>query len=134
MATVLKILLETEMMISHSLFDGTSTTSQFEKAVRIFSGYVSVPWLPVYALLIAGFSCAGGAFVHRFRIRGAWILVLMCLLCVMGIPKIFHQSWFYEITERIMGVVMVGQLLLGIFIGFFLYLAGALGLRNAGVN
>ena len=43
MVVVLKIFLELEMLISHSLFSGSPATGQMETAVEIFSRYVSLP-------------------------------------------------------------------------------------------
>lgn len=134
MVVVLKIFLELEMLISHSLFSGSPATGQMETAVEIFSRYVSLPWLPVYALLITGLSCAGGAFIHRFRTRGGWILVLLWLLFTMVLSRIIQMPWFLEGAWNIAKTAMALQLLFGLLIGGILYLAGALGLRKARVN
>ena len=134
MVVVLKIFLELEMLISHSLFSGSPATGQMETAVEIFSRYVSLPWLPVYALLITGLSCAGGAFIHRFRTRGGWILVLLWLLFTMVLSRIIQMPWFLEGAWDIAKTAMALQLLFGLLIGVILYLAGALGLRKARVN
>ena len=134
MVILLRIFLELEMLISHSLFDGPGATRQLETAVKIFSGYVSLPWMPVYALLIAGLSCAGGAFVHRFRTRGPWFLVFMWLLLAIALPKVVQTSWFHYGAGKILQTAMPLQLLAGLIAGGVLYLAGALGLRKARVN
>ena len=107
---------------------------QMETAVEIFSRYVSLPWLPVYALLITGLSCAGGAFIHRFRTRGGWILVLLWLLFTMVLSRTIRMPWFLEGARDIAKTAMALQLLFGLLIGGILYLAGALGLRKARVN
>ena len=134
MVILLRIFLELEMLISHSLFDGPGATRQLETAVKIFSGYVSLPWMPVYALLITGLSCAGGAFVHRFRTRGPWFLVFMWLLLAIALPKVVQTSWFHYGAGKILQTAMPLQLLAGLIAGGVLYLAGALGLRKARVN
>ena len=134
MVILLRIFLELEMLISHSLFDGPGATRQLEMAVKIFSGYVSLPWMPVYALLITGLSCAGGAFVHRFRTRGPWFLVFMWLLLAIALPKVVQTSWFHYGAGKILQTAMPLQLLAGLIAGGVLYLAGALGLRKARVN
>lgn len=134
MVILLRIFLELQMLISHSLFDGPGATRQLETAVKIFSGYVSLPWMPVYALLITGLSCAGGAFVHRFRTRGPWFLVFMWLLLAIVLPKVVQTSWFHYGAGKILQTAMPLQLLAGLIAGGVLYLAGALGLRKARVN
>ena len=134
MVILLKIFLELEMLISHSLFDGPGATGQLEAAVKIFSRYVSLPWMPVYALLITGLSCAGGAFVHRFRTRGPWFLVFMWFLLAIALPKAMQTSWFHYGAGEILQTAMPLQLLTGLIVGGALYLAGILGLRKARVN
>ena len=134
MVLLLKIFLELEMVISHSLFHGPGATGQLEAAVKIFSGYVSLPWMPVYALLITGLSCAGGAFVHRFRTRGPWFLVFMWFLLAIALPKAMQTSWFHYGVGKILQTAMPLQLLTGLIVGGALYLAGILGLRKARVN
>ena len=134
MVILLKIFLELEMVISHGLFSGSEATRQLEAAIKILSGYVSLPWLPVYALLITGLSCAGGAFVHRFRTRGPWILVLLWILLAAAFPRLTETSWFHETAEGIWKTAMALQLLSGLLAGAILYLAGALGLGKARVN
>lgn len=134
MVMELKIFLELEMLISHSLFFGSPGTRQMETAVSIILGYVSVPWLPVYGLLITGLSCAGGAFIHRFQTRGGWILVFLWVLAAGVLPKIIQTPWFHEVAGSILKTDMVLQLFFGALIGGVLYLAGVFGLRKAGVN
>ena len=134
MVVELKIFLELEMLISHSLFSGSPGTRQLETAISIFSDYVSIPWLPVYGLLITGLSCAGGAFIHRFHTRGGWILVFLWLLAAGVLPKIIQTPWFHEAAGNILKTAMVIQLFFGALIGGALYLAGVFGLRKAGVN
>ena len=134
MVILLKIFLELEMVISHGLFSGSEATRQLEAAIKILSGYVSLPWLPVYALLITGLSCAGGAFVHRFRTRGPWILVLLWILLAAAFPRLTETSWFHETAEGIWKTAMALQFLSGLLAGAILYLAGALGLGKARVN
>ena len=134
MVILLRIFLELEMLISHSLFDSPGATRQLETAVKIFSGYVSLPWLPVYALLITGLSCAGGAFVHRFRTRGGWLLVFAWFLLAISVPAMAQTPWFHHTAEEISERAMPLQLLAGLLIGGGLYLAGILGLRKSRVS
>lgn len=134
MVILLKIFLELEMLVSHSFFGGPGVAGRLETVADIFSRYVSIPWLPVYALLITGLSCAGGAFIHRFRTRGSWLLVFAWLLLAIALPKAMQTSWFRYGVGEILEAAMPLQLLIGLLIGGFLYLAGALGLRKAGVN
>lgn len=85
-------------------------------------------------MLITGLSCAGGAFVHRFRTRGPWFLVFMWFLLAIALPKAMQTSWFHYGVGKILQTAMPLQLLDGLIVGGVLYLAGILGLRKARVN
>lgn len=127
---VLKIFLELEMWISRTLFPSSWGIGGMEEVIKVLKPYGSVLWIPVYALLITGLSFAGGAFVHRFRTRGAQILVFIWLISFILISRLSQYPAFVEIFRSFIGLHMAVQILLGLVLGGVLYGAGLLGLRK----